>query len=223
MSKQPSNVSVVCGAAVSLERGLESRGGNPETRAMKIGLFGGSFDPVHLGHLLVAQAAREELQLDRLLFIPAAQSPFKSHSQPAASSERLRLLRLALAGKDWCEIDDQEIRRGGISYTIDTVRNCANHFPKAELFYLIGGDHVGTLPEWREAAELSRLVNFVVIPRPGQPQIPFPAPFSGSYLSGYPIALSSSQIRERVRRGRPIEHLVPAVVAEAIRNNRLYL
>src|SRR4249920_2716230 len=95
----------------------------------RIGLFGGSFDPVHLGHLLVAQAAREELGLDRLFFIPAAQSPFKPESKPSTGTERLRLLRLALAGKTWCELDPQEVDRGGVSFTIDTVRDYARRFP----------------------------------------------------------------------------------------------
>ena len=89
------------------------------TSKMKLGLFGGSFDPVHLGHLLVAQAAMEELGLDRLFFIPAAQSPFKPENKPAPASARLQWLRLALAGKTNCEVDDQEIRRGGVSYTIE--------------------------------------------------------------------------------------------------------
>src|SRR5690348_12627249 len=100
----------------------------------RIGLFGGSFDPVHLGHLLVAQAAREELQLTRLFFIPAAQSPFKPASTPAPPAARLQMLRLALAGETWCEIDDQEIKRGGVSYTIETVRNYVARFPGVELF-----------------------------------------------------------------------------------------
>src|SRR5579859_1268857 len=99
----------------------------------RVGLFGGSFDPVHLGHLLVAQAAREELGLDRLIFIPAAQSPFKPDSAAAPGPERLRLLRLALAGKSWCEIDEQEIRRGGVSYTIDTLRDYARRDPSAQI------------------------------------------------------------------------------------------
>src|ERR1700746_2111209 len=104
----------------------------------RIGLFGGSFDPVHYGHLLVAQAAREELGLDRLFFIPAAQSPFKPESKPGPANERLRLLRLALAGQDWSEVDPQEIQRGGVSYTIETVRSYARRFPEAALFYLVG-------------------------------------------------------------------------------------
>src|ERR1043165_1205964 len=97
----------------------------------RIGLFGGSFDPVHLGHLLVGQAAREELELTRLVFVPAAQSPFKPDRIPSPAKERLQLLRLALAGKEWCELDSQEIQRGGVSYTIQTVRDYRKRFPEA--------------------------------------------------------------------------------------------
>jgi len=190
---------------------------------MKIGLFGGSFDPVHLGHLLVAQAAIEELGLDRLFFIPAAQSPLKPEIKPTAASIRLQLLRLALAGKVDCEIDEQEIRRGGISYTIETLRDYARRFPKAELFYLIGADHMAHLSEWRAPAELARLAEFIMMPRPGEPSANFPAPFRGRKLKGFPLGISSLEIRARVKEGLPIDHLVPPPVAEAIRDNRLYL
>ena len=190
---------------------------------MKIGLFGGSFDPVHLGHLLVAQAAREELALDRLFFIPTAQSPFKPDSKPTSGAERLRLLRLALAGQAWCEADDQELRRGGVSYTIDTVGDYVDRFPVAKIFYLIGADNVLKLPAWRDAEELARLAEFVVVPRPGQTDIPFPKPFRGRTLKGYPLGVSSSEIRARIRSGQPIDHLVPAAVAEAIRSTGLYV
>lgn len=189
----------------------------------RIGLFGGTFDPVHLGHLLVARAACEELGLERLFFIPAAQSPFKPGVEPAPAAWRLRLLRLALAGEPRYEVDEQEVRRGGISYTIETVRDYAARFPEAELFYLIGGDHLATLPQWREADALARLVQFVVIPRPGQTIGPPPPPFRVRALSGFPLALSASQVRARARAGLPLEPLVPAAVAEAIRNNGLYL
>ena len=189
----------------------------------KIGLFGGSFDPVHLGHLLVALAAIEELGLDRLFFIPAAQSPFKPDSRPAPASARLQLLRLALAGRTNCEIDEQEIRRGGVSYTVDTLRDYSKRFPGAELFYLIGADHAVKLKEWREPDELAKLAEFVAIPRPGEHAAEFPKPFRGRILNGFPIEISSSQIRARVKAGLPIEPLVPSAVAEAIRNNRLYL
>jgi nicotinate-nucleotide adenylyltransferase len=189
----------------------------------RIGLFGGSFNPVHLGHLLVAQAAREELRLSRLFFIPAAQSPFKPGFVLAPAQQRMQLLRLALAGRTNCEIDDQEIRRGGVSYSIDTVRDHASRFPGAQLFYLIGADHVPQLPKWRDADALARLVEFVVVPRPGGPTAHFPPPFRGLRLNGFPLGVSSSQIRERVRDGLPVDLLVGPAVAEAIGNNRLYL
>jgi nicotinate-nucleotide adenylyltransferase len=190
---------------------------------MKLGLFGGSFDPVHLGHLLVAQAAIEELELDRLYFIPTAQSPFKPENSHAPANERARLLRLALAGKTNCEVDEQEILRDGVSYTIDTLRDYSRRFPQAQLFCLIGADNVVNLPKWREAAELARLAEFVAIPRPGEAQVAFPTPFRGRMLAGFPFGVSSSQIRARVKAGLPIDHLVPQAVAEAIRNNQLYL
>lgn len=190
---------------------------------MKLGLFGGSFDPVHLGHLLVAQAAVEELGLDKLFFIPAAQSPFKTENKIATAEIRLKLLRLALAGKTNCEIDEQEILRGGISYSIETLRDYAKRFPGAELFYLIGADNIAKLNEWREASELAKLAEFVAIPRPGEKAAEFPKPFRGKILKGFPIEISSSQIRARVKAGLPIENLVPPFVAEAIHNAKLYL
>ena len=188
----------------------------------RIGLFGGSFDPVHYGHLLVAQAACEELSLARLFFIPAAQSPFKPDTSPAPLNQRLRLLRLALAGQTRYEIDEQELKRGGISYTIDTVHNYVIRFPQAQLYYLIGADHIAQLPKWRAAEELAGLVEFVVIPRPDQPTGQLPAPFRLRTLAGFPLAVSSSQIRARIKAGLSIDLLVPAVVAEAIRNDGLY-
>lgn len=168
-------------------------------------------------------AACEELGLSKLYFIPAAQSPFKPQAQPAPAHERLRLLRLALAGQIRYELDAQEIHRGGVSYTIDTVNDYARRFPGDELFYLIGADHITLLPKWRAAEELAKLVAFVVIPRPGEAVASLPPPFRQHTLTGFALAVSSSQIRARIKIGQPIEPLVPAAVAEAIRNNRLYL
>ena len=189
---------------------------------MRIGLFGGSFDPVHLGHLLVARAACEELALDRLFFIPAAQSPFKPGSEPAPPALRLRMLRRALAGQRDYEVDEQELQRGGVSYSIDTARAYAEKFPNAELFYLIGADHVPTLPKWRESEALAALVQFVVIPRPGETPACLPPPFRIKILGGWPLKLSSSQVRARVRKGKVVVHLLPAGVGEVIREAGLY-
>ena len=189
----------------------------------RIGLFGGSFDPVHTGHLLLAQAAIEELGLTRLFFILAAQSPFKVGNQFAPAAARMQLLRLALAGKTNCEVDDQEIQRGGVSFTVDTVRDYTRRFPDAQLYYLIGADNVASLPHWRAAGELAGLAEFAVIPRPGDASVPIPPPFRGRTLQGFPFGVSASQIRARIKAGQTIDHLVPAVVAEAIGNNHLYL
>jgi nicotinate-nucleotide adenylyltransferase len=189
---------------------------------MKLGIYGGSFDPVHLGHLLVGQAAVEELGLDRLFFVPAAQSPFKPDSRPAPAAVRLRLLRLALAGKTNCEVDAQEVQRGGISYTVDTLRAYAGKFPGAKLFYLIGADNAAKLNEWREPAALATLAEFVVVPRPGGVAAVFPPPFRGRTLRGFPFGVSSSEIRARVKAGLPVEHLVPAAVAGGIRESGVY-
>ncbi len=176
-----------------------------------------------MGHLLVAQAAIEELGLDRLFFVPAAQSPFKTENEMAPANTRLQLLRHALAGKINYEVDDQEIKRGGVSYTIDTLRIYAAKFPIAKLFYLIGADNAAKLNEWREPAELAKLAEFVAVPRPGGAAAIFPPPFRGRMLQGFPIAISSSQIRARVKAGLPIDLLVPPFVAEAIRNGQLYV
>ena len=190
---------------------------------MRIGLYGGSFDPVHLGHVLVAQAAREEMALDRIFFIPAARSPFKPDRQLSPDVSRLQMLRLALAGRTYCEVDPQEVSRGGISYSIDTVREYVARFPGAELFYLIGGDHVSQLPKWRDATQLAAMLRFLVIPRPGEAAAPVPPPFRAQSLQGFPIALSASQIRERVRQKLPVDLLVGPAVAQAIHDNALYL
>jgi nicotinate-nucleotide adenylyltransferase len=189
----------------------------------KIGLYGGSFDPVHCGHLLVARAACEELTLERLFFVPAAQSPFKPAAIPAPPAARVRLLRLALYGETQIELDLQELERAGTSYTVETLRVYAQRFPGARLFYLIGADHVASLPQWREARELAALTEFVVIPRPGESAQALPAPFRGQYLRGFPLGVSSSQIRERIRNHLSIRGLVPDAVREAIHNSGLYL
>jgi nicotinate-nucleotide adenylyltransferase len=190
---------------------------------LRLGLFGGAFNPVHLGHLLVAQAAIEELELDRLFFIPAAQTPFKQETKPASAELRLQWLRLALAGKTNCELDDQEIRRGGVSYTIETACAYAKKFPQAKLFYLIGADNVAALGKWREANELAKLLEFAAVPRPGQMPVEFPGPFRGRTLKGFPLEISSSDIRARVKAGLCIGHLVPPFVAQAICDAAVYL
>lgn len=188
----------------------------------RIGLFGGSFNPVHLGHLLVAQAAEEELRLDQVFFILAAQSPFKQAEVPAPAEVRARWLQLALAGRSRWALDTREIDRGGLSFTVDTLREYRRQFPKGTLHYIIGSDHVAVLPQWRAATELAELAEFVVIPRPGELPAPLPPPFRGRYLKGIPIGVSSSMVRERLNQGLAVDLLVPAGLAETLKNDRPY-
>ena len=188
----------------------------------RLGLYGGAFNPVHLGHLLVAEAAVEELGLDRLIFIPASRSPFKQNDETAPDELRLRWLRLALAGCARYEIDEREVQRGGVSYTIETARQYAKQFPNVEQFYLIGADNVPKLAEWRDADELASLVKFAAVPRPGEAAPVFPKPFRGVTLKGFPLEISSREIRARVKAGLPIQFLVPSLVADAIRDSGAY-
>lgn len=160
--------------------------------------------------------------MDKLIFIPVSRSPFKQTNETAPAELRLRWLRLALAGRVRYEIDEQEILRGGVSYTIETVRNYAKQYPDARLFYLIGADNVPKLNEWRNTDELANLLEFAAVPRPGQVPPVFPRPFRGVTLKGFPLEISSREIRARVKAGLPIQHLMPPLVADAIRDSAAY-
>jgi nicotinate-nucleotide adenylyltransferase len=182
----------------------------------RIGLYGGTFDPVHNGHLMVARAALEELSLDRLIFLPAARSPFKEASPPSAPEKRLRWLRMALAGWSGCEVDDLEIRRGGLSYTVETVRTFRERNPEATLFWLIGSDQLEELHLWKDAGSLVQWTDFAVIPRPDHPVRAPRIQARWQPIVGWPCRISSSDIRERLKAGRRLDHLVPPCVAEAL-------
>lgn len=189
---------------------------------MRIGLYGGTFDPVHHGHLLVARAAFEELKLDRLTFIPAAHSPFKPGMKPLSGAWRVRMLRLALAGCPEFDICEDELNRGGISFTVETVRAFSRRYVGAQLVYLVGADHVATLPQWKESERLAEMVEFAVIPRPGEDPVDSPLGFKCRYLKGFPIELSSSLVRQRIANELPIDPFVPKNVAEVIQRYQLY-
>ena len=187
-----------------------------------IAVFGGSFDPVHNGHLMIARSALAELELDRLIVMPAAQSPFKPDQTLAPAAARMEMLRAAFSGEPEIEISSWELDRGGVSYSIETLRALAAEHPEAQLFYLIGADHVATLPQWREADALAAAATFVVVPRPGAPEEAFPQPFSGRYLQGKPMAISASEIRERLRAGRSVANFVPPPVAQLLNSMQIY-
>jgi nicotinate-nucleotide adenylyltransferase len=188
----------------------------------RIGLFGGSFNPVTYGHLCMARAAWEQLALSRLYFIPAAQSPFKPHTPPAPGRLRMRWLRLALCGWSGCEVDDLELRRGGISYTVDTVAEFRRRHPEAELYWILGADQALTLPQWHQAATLAQWVQFAVCPRPGQPEPRLAPPFRARVIDAPHLGVSASLVRQRAAAGLPLEGFVPPAVAEDLMREKVY-
>ena len=193
-----------------------------DANLQSIAVLGGSFDPVHNGHVMIARSALAELELDRLIVMPAAQSPFKPDQALAPAAARMEMLRAAFSGEPEIEISSWELDRGGVSYSIETLRALAAEHPEAQLFYLIGADHVATLPQWREADALAAAATFVVVPRPGAPEEVFPQPFSGRYLQGKPMAISASEIRDRLRAGRSVANFVPPPVAQLLNSMQIY-
>jgi nicotinate-nucleotide adenylyltransferase len=182
---------------------------------LKIGIYGGTFDPIHHGHLILAREAREKLGLEKLIFVPARIAPHKR--APFASAEmRLSMLQAAVAGEKGLEVDDCELRRPPPSYTIDTVESVQQREPGAEIYYLIGEDNLAGLGNWRRFDRLQKIVRFVVLDRTGA---------EGTH--GYPIIarkidISATGIRKRIASGQPIRYLVPESVEEIIRRNNLY-
>ena len=186
-----------------------------------IGLFGGSFDPVHHGHLIVARVAAEVLNLGELRFVPAREQPFKQGKHRSSAAHRAAMLDLAVGGEQGFAVERAELGREGPSYTVDTLRMLREREPARELILLIGADAVAELGGWREAAELPRLARIVAFARPGSP-----APDSPLVARTIPVpavAISATEIRRRVREGRSVRYWVPDAVAEYIVRPRLYL
>jgi nicotinate-nucleotide adenylyltransferase len=186
-----------------------------------IGLFGGSFDPVHHGHLLVAQAVLEGLGLEQIRFVPAREQPFKVGRHAAPAELRARMVALAIAGEPRFALERLELDRPGPSYTVDTVRALRAREPAREFGLLIGADAARELPQWREIDALATMVRFVLVGRPGTgtPALPWPL----LRVDVPVIEISATVIRERVARRRSIRYWVPEAVAECIVREGLYL
>lgn len=214
---------------------------------MRVAIYGGSFDPVHLGHLWVAQNCAEKLRLDQVIFMPAATSPLKPHGPVASNEDRLMMLRLALAGGPQpvptgqpsasggvaLLVDDRELRRGGKSYTIDTVEEIKRQQPDDTLFLLVGSDAFAAIGQWHRPEELLAMVTPVVFRRGGDPPIdwsvlenlvstPRIREIQAASVSIPMIEISSGDIRQRVAEGRSVRFLVSPSVAALIRASSLY-
>lgn len=191
---------------------------------MKIGFLGGSFDPVHFGHLIAAQDVLEEFHLDRLLLVPAAQAPLKPNDIQSTAEDRLSMLRSAIEWDHRLEISDYELLKGGISYTIDSVRHFRAQFPRDELFWIIGGDQLPLLHRWKEIGELAKLIEFIFLERPRHPTRPHEE-IPGLRLrrcDGHLIEISSSELRQRVQQGRSLHYFCPQKVIAYIEGKKLY-
>src|SRR6266571_96768 len=182
----------------------------------KIGIYGGSFDPIHHGHLILAREAREALDLEKIIFVPAAVSPFKGRAAAANGNVRLKMLRAAIEGEEGFTIDDCELRRPPPSWTIDTLLEIRKLETDSEIHLLIGEDTVATLDRWRRFDELKKMVRFVVLDRTG-------SQMQRNYqIVRRKIDISATDIRKRVAQGQSIRYLVPPAVEEIIHRQKLY-
>jgi nicotinate-nucleotide adenylyltransferase len=200
---------------------------------MRLGIFGGSFDPVHHGHLLLAECCREEARLDRVLFLPAAVSPLKLDRTISSPKQRIEMLQLAIGGHEAFELSTLELDRGGVSYTVETLRQLTADRPADELFLMLGADSLRDLPKWREPAAICQLASLLVVRRGGLPPLDyevlrdFVEPTRREYFRSLEVTmplmeLSSTELRQRVATGRSLRYRVPRAVEEYIRQQGLY-
>jgi nicotinate-nucleotide adenylyltransferase len=201
---------------------------------MRIGIFGGSFDPVHCGHLALAESCREQAQLDRVWFVPAAHQPFKPDGPFATNADRVEMLKLALGQYERYEISMLEIDRGGMSYTIDTLLTVKSLVPDAEVFLLMGADSLRDFPYWRRPAVICRAATPLVVNRAGESSPNFEhlegivsterlAEIESQQVEMPPVDISSSEIRRLIANHGNWQDMVPKKVGEYIRDHRLYL
>ncbi len=197
--------------------------------ALKLGIMGGTFDPIHNGHIAIARSVAEQLALDRVLFIPAGNPHFKQDQAVTDASVRAHMVELAIAGEERFGIDRCEIDRPGITYTADTLEELMGRFPDDELFFIMGADSAATLAQWRRAQRVVELCTVVTVQRPGRSFHEVKEAFEGSpfrinalYVDVPQMDVSSTQIREMVHDRQSIDALVPEPVAAFIEENGLY-
>ncbi len=192
---------------------------------MAIGLIGGTFDPIHVAHLVIAKEALEAFGLDRVIFIPSARPPHKPAGDVSPIEHRLEMVRLAVAGDQRLEVSDLEARRPMPSYTIETIRELREEFGEDEtLYFIMGADSLTQFFTWKDPEDLLHACEFVVVPRPGIGMEDADDRIRNRALTldAPMLDISSSDIRERVRRGRSIRHLVPPEVSAYIAEKKLY-
>lgn len=192
---------------------------------MKVGIMGGTFDPIHIGHMLAAEAARDGYALDQIWFMPSHIPPHK-HAAGATGEQRLAMTREAVACNSAFEVLDLEIRRGGVSYTIDTIRALQEFHPDKDFYFIIGADMVNYLAAWEQIEELASRITFIGLRRPGfELALDSLPPFLHNkvLLADMPVVdISSTDIRERLATGHSVRYMIPESVYEYIRKGRMY-
>ena len=192
-------------------------------RVKRIGIFGGSFDPPHIGHLIIAEVARQKLRLEKVVFVPAYVPPHKKGKHAATASDRFRMTKLAVRMNPHFSVSDLEIRRKGISYTVDTVRSFKRRYPASELFLIIGGDSLRQFWTWRSPQEILSLASLAVYSRQGYRRHSRTKSHTRvHYVAGPLLEISSTEIRNRIGKDRSIQYLVPDRVRAFITRRKLY-
>jgi nicotinate-nucleotide adenylyltransferase len=190
----------------------------------KIGILGGTFDPIHLGHLVMAEQSREKLQLDQVIFIPSASPPHKTRQKLSLAIDRFQMTKLALEGNQKFSVSDMELKRDGLSYTVDTLKELKRIYRNSEIYFLTGSDVLDEIHTWKEPEQIYKRVKMVIAIRPGFDHFDLDNQFAQRSII-VPITginVSSSQIRAKVRKGESIRYLVPAKVEEYISKKKLY-
>ncbi len=188
----------------------------------RIGILGGTFNPIHIGHLAMAETARDRCRLDRVLFVPCSRPPHKNIRNLIAAQHRFQMVRLAIKGNPYFEVSDFEVNKGGKSYTIDTVNYFHRIFPKGtNLFFIVGGDNLQTLSTWKDIKDVLKIVTFIVLNRPGHP-INRSAAIRHISVPMPDIGVSASYIRRCRQEGRSVKYFVPDPVLEYMDQQRLY-
>ena len=193
-------------------------------QARKIGILGGTFDPIHIGHLVFAEQVREKLKLGQVIFIPCFSPPHKRGRKLSPARDRFYMIQLALDCNPFFKVSDMELKRKGVSYTVDTLKQLKSLYPDSKIYFLTGSDVLNEVHTWKDPEKIYKLAKMVIAKRPGFDEFDPGNHFAKKSIivNITSVDISSSQIRERVKKGQSIKYLVPSKIEEYIKRKKLY-